>query len=293
MPPWFKVSDDLPSKPETTRIPRVYRRAALGVWALAGSWSAQQLTDGHIPQHMLEELSGTEEDAAWLVTAGFWSAVDDGWQFVEWAPEQPLREVVLELRRKNAEKLKNWRSKNKPSNPVTPSVTDTVTDPVTNDVVTLPPSLSPKPDPTTSNEVEEHVHPPAAQVNSIEEEFVEFWELYPRKQGRVDALKAYKAARKTHDAASLRAGAQAYTLLNIGVDKEFLKLPAGWISGERWRDEAIVATPTATPSPTSIAPRVDLTPTCELHPEYPTTKTSPCAKCAREAAEAFAVRVAS
>lgn len=139
--PWFKVSDDLPSKPETTRIPRAHRTSAIGLWALAGAWSAQQLTDGHIPRHMVDELAGRDEDAAWLVNAGYWEVVDDGWRFVVWAPEQPLREAVLEQRRKNAEKVKNWRSRNRGSN----SVTNRGTNPGTNQHVTLPPS---RPDPT-------------------------------------------------------------------------------------------------------------------------------------------------
>jgi hypothetical protein len=235
--PWFKVSDDLPSKAQTTRIPRAYRRAALGLWALAGAWSAQQLTDGHIPDYMLEELSGTPEDAAWLVTAEYWAVVEDGWQFVEWAPEQPLREVVLEARRKNAAKVKDWRSRNQASNSVTPPVTDSAT----NQPVTLPPSRpNPVPSQSTSKEVELHVHPAAAR--SIEDEFSQFWNLYPRKQGKADALRAYKVVRKAVEAKTIRDGAQAYALLKIGEDKNFLKLPAGWLRDGRWDDEQIPST---------------------------------------------------
>ena len=280
--PWFKVSDDLPSKAETTRIPRSHRRAALGVWALAGSWSAQQLTDGHIPQHMLDELSGTPEDADWLVTAGYWITVDDGWQFVEWAPDQPLREVVIESRRKNAEKLKNWRSKNKPSNPVTPPVTDSVT----NDVVTLPPSLSPsQPDPTTSNEVEEHVHPPAARSDALESEFGEFWKLYPRKQARPDALRAFKTARKATELAVIIAGLQAYKLATIGVDPSKIKMPAGWLRSERWADEQVVVPGSVTSLDSRRTARAaqEPEPCCPIHAGYPAaTETEPCARCERE-----------
>lgn len=287
--PWFKVSDDLPSKLATTRIPRAHRRAALGLWVLAGAWSAQQLTDGHIPTYMLEELSGTPEDAAWLVTAEYWVEVNDGWQFVEWAPEQPLREVVLETRRKNAAKVKDWRSRNQAGNPVTAPVTDAVT----NDAVTLPPS---RPDPThsqtTSKEVEVHVHPAAAR--SIEDDFAEFWSLYPRKQAKVDALKAYKAARKTVDAKIIRDGAQAYALLNIGEDKNFLKLPAGWLRDGRWGDEQIPPSDRGsfggrklTRSEENIAVvaryAAKEAPECPQHPGYPLEPT--CAKCDRELQE--------
>ena len=54
------------------------------------------------------------------------------------------------------------------------------------------------------------------------------------------------------------------------------------LAREDWdRDQKLVSTP--------IAPRVDLTPMCGTHSTYPSTKTSPCAKCARE----FHERVAS
>jgi hypothetical protein len=151
--PWFKVSDDLPSKPQTTRIPRSDRTSALGLWALAGAWSAQQLTDGHIPSYMLDELAGTADAAEWLVTSGYWAVVEDGWQFVEWAPDQPLRESVLEARRKNAEKVKNWRARNSPSNPVTNQGSD--------QLVTLPPT---RPDPSRPKELE-HVQQTASDFS--------------------------------------------------------------------------------------------------------------------------------
>lgn len=142
MSPWFKVDDGLSSKKETTRIPRPFRTSALGLWALAGSWSAKELTDGLIPQHMIAELAGTDEEAQHLVDAEYWFRVEGGFQFVDWAPDQPLREAVLETRRKTAEKVKDWRSRNLPRNPVTA--------PVTNPVVTLPPSrpVPTRPDPT-------------------------------------------------------------------------------------------------------------------------------------------------
>lgn len=278
--PWYRVSDDLPSKAETTRIPRAHRCQALGLWALAGAWSAQQLTDGHIPTHMLDELSGTPKDAEWLVAAGYWAAVDDGWQFVVWAPDQPLREAVLEQRRKNAEKVQNWRSRNKPSNPVTNPVGTPVSNPAPDPT---------RPDPPTSNEVD--VHPPAELVNDLEQEFDEWWILYPRKQGKADARKAYKAARKDVDAATLRDGAQAYNLLNAGADKSYLKLPAGWIRGARWLDEQIPATPAKlTPGQVDswAGYRTPITSyaECPSHPGYPAaTDTVPCTRCERDATE--------
>jgi hypothetical protein len=294
--PWFKVDDGLTMKAETTRIPRSLRTSAIGLLTLAGSWSARELTDGHIPAHMLDELCGAQSDAEWLVTAGFWTAVNDGWQFVEWAPDQPLREVVLAERAKRAEKMRGWRARNRPSNPVTDFDTDSDGDPVTDASVTHAPSQS-RPDPDQS--VVPIVQNRAPEYED-EDEFDRFWLLWPRKQAKADARKAYHAARKKGATAkAIFDGAQAYALLNIGNDKSFLKMPAGWIRDERWNDEQIEQgqhSPTQTErnlqvvrqyaiaGRTLLASNVlDPSETCPLHPGYPDTIALPCEACKRSA----------
>ena len=108
---------------------------------------------------------------------------------------------------------------------------------------------------------------------ALASEFASFWTLYPRKQGKADALKAFTAARKKTPAKTIIDGAQAYALLNIGEDKSFLKLPGGWIRGERWEDEQIV---NATKHTTTEQPTE-----CPFHKGYPL----PCLRCAEEGRE--------
>ncbi|TFC37670.1 hypothetical protein [Cryobacterium sp. TMT2-42-4] len=303
MAPWFKVDDGLSSKVQTTRIPRAHRRAALGLWALAGSWSAKELTDGHIPEHMLDELTGTPDDAAWLVKADYWMVVEDGWQFVEWAPEQPLREVVLRRRQKDAEKSSTWRSRNRPSNPVTPPVAN----PVSHAPVTLPPS---RPNPTSASNEAVHLLPPAEHLNALESEFADWWEICWRKQSKAEAFKAFRVARKDTDLATLLAGARAYKLLNIEQDKALTKLPGGWLRDRRWEDEDQIAYTRSDSGDrqskaqrTMMAAEMDgslnqrrgampprqheITGMCPLHAEYP----DPCDLCRRIADEELPDRV--
>ena len=64
--PWFKVDDSFWGHPKRVACPP----AALGLWVTAGSWCGQQLTDGHVPKHMLSVLGGKPKDAAALVSAG-------------------------------------------------------------------------------------------------------------------------------------------------------------------------------------------------------------------------------
>ncbi|WP_354573686.1 hypothetical protein [Frigoribacterium sp. UYMn621] len=257
---------------------------------------------------MLEELAGSEADASWLVTAGFWIAVVDGWRFTEWEPDQPLREVVLADRAKRAEKMRGWRSRNQasstPSNPATNSATNADSDAT----VPEPQPVPTRPDPDLSKK-KEHVQKPA---HDYSKEFDEFWSLYPRKQGKADAVKAYARARKTTEAKTLRDGAQAYSLMSIGANKNHIKLPGGWIREERWNDEPIAAIPSPLAKDERIidvleqgrrfqgdvrlAPEARmrqtlalgssltmLTPNsfCEIHPDYPFEIDGSCTACAR------------
>lgn len=111
--PWFNVDDGFSNSKPVLRIPRRYRCAAIGLWTLAGSWSAKELTDGFIPDHALEEFAGTVPLAEWLVRAGLWKKVEGGWQFEGWSKWQKTKERVLAYREREAEKKRGQRSKPK------------------------------------------------------------------------------------------------------------------------------------------------------------------------------------
>ena len=113
---WFKVDDKLHSAPKLLSIPRKYRLAALGLWTMAGSWSADQLTDGKIPDYMVEEWGGTKTLVEWLIKAGLWQKIDDASQFKNWGEYQPTKADIEAEREKNREKLRKWRERNQGSN---------------------------------------------------------------------------------------------------------------------------------------------------------------------------------
>lgn len=76
-----------------------------------------------------------------------------------------------------------------------------------------------------------------------EREFDAWWEAYPRKRSKGQALKAYKAARKSATAELLLDAIteQAPALAAKGTD--FIPYPATWLNGKRWLDEEDAATP--------------------------------------------------
>jgi hypothetical protein len=102
--PWFKVDDNLAFHPKAIMA----GNAALGLWVRAGSWGAQQLTDGYIPLDMARSL-GTPSQTGRLVTSGLWIPRDNGYEFHQWAERQPLRKDVEAKRAANAERLRKWR----------------------------------------------------------------------------------------------------------------------------------------------------------------------------------------
>ena len=82
-----------------------------------------------------------------------------------------------------------------------------------------------------------------SERESINDDFDAWWQHYPRKVGKGQAIKAYRAARKKTDHATLVAAidAQADRLMAKGA--EYCPHPATWLNGERWADETTTSPP--------------------------------------------------
>ena len=98
---WFKVDDSFFSNPKTAML----SDGATALWLRAGSWSAQQLTDGFIPARMVPMFRGTDDSVNELCDAGLWERDDerDGYRFHDWEDYQPDGDEVDALRRKRSE----------------------------------------------------------------------------------------------------------------------------------------------------------------------------------------------
>jgi hypothetical protein len=262
--PWFKVDDGFHGHPKVVEL----SLGAVGLWTLCGSWCAKYLTDGFVPDKTVVRLGGTPEQAAELFGVDLWLAADGGFSFRDWEQYQPLKSDIEAERAAAQERMRGVRAKKKGVR--------------ANDDRTTP-ERSGEQNPkfarssenvrvTPSHPIPSHPNKDNVQKSARDyaSEFAVWWETYPRKQGKADALKAYQVIAKKVDAKTLLAGAQAYGLLSIGEEKSFLKLPAGWLRGERWADEQIV---NATKRTTTDQPA-----DCNIHPGYP----KPCDACARE-----------
>lgn len=96
---WFRVDDTMPGNAKAFQCPL----EAIGLWTLAGAWSAQQLTAGFIPDAVLPMLRGNEALASTLLQAKLWERSDGGYQFHDWEQYQPTVDEVKEQRSKRAE----------------------------------------------------------------------------------------------------------------------------------------------------------------------------------------------
>lgn len=106
--PWFKVDDDLTFHQKTVKA----GNSAMGLWVRAGAWCAQQLTDGFIPDAMIE-LIGTPAQRRKLIAAGLWVEVSGGCSFHGWGENgrQPSAQSVREKRAAAARRQQEYRDK--------------------------------------------------------------------------------------------------------------------------------------------------------------------------------------
>ena len=104
--PWFKVSDTLSWSPQIVAA----GNAATGLWARAGAWSMQQLTDGFVPAAIARSM-GTPAEIKQLVAAGLWLEEGNGYRFPAWLDDQPSSDKIRRDRAAAAERQKRARNR--------------------------------------------------------------------------------------------------------------------------------------------------------------------------------------
>lgn len=121
---WFKVDDSFGTSPKVMTIPRRIRMQCLGLWVTAGTWSAQHLTDGRIPDHMIEEWGAEVSHGDALVASGLWERDTDSYVFHDWSDYQPTRVDTLANREKERRRKEDWRLRNRENTTQSPAGTE-------------------------------------------------------------------------------------------------------------------------------------------------------------------------
>jgi hypothetical protein len=91
------------------------------------------------------------------------------------------------------------------------------------------------PTPSLSSSLPDH---PPAGADEFDSEFEPIWEIYPRKVGKGAARRAFRAARKKTDLASIVSGIKRMPLPS---DPKYIPHLATWLNHERWSDGAVQA----------------------------------------------------
>lgn len=95
---WFKVDDGFWRHAKVRKLGTKDRVAAVGVWTLAGNWSADNTTDGFVPREQVEVWDPKCKLADRLVAVGLWRHAEQdgekGYRFHQWSEFQPTRESI-------------------------------------------------------------------------------------------------------------------------------------------------------------------------------------------------------
>lgn len=95
---WFKVDDQFWSHPKVMAL----SDSAVALWVRAGSYCAQHMTDGVVPDAALR-LLGTKQSASELEANELWERTEIGWRFHDWHTYQPTSREVAQRRKARSE----------------------------------------------------------------------------------------------------------------------------------------------------------------------------------------------
>jgi len=93
----------------------------------------------------------------------------------------------------------------------------------------------------------------SSMLNGHTKDFDDFWEVYPRKEGREQAAAAFLQALSRSAPEMLINCARAYATRMVGTEPKFIKMPNNWLSNGSWADDV----PEIPPTPEEIEANKD------------------------------------
>jgi hypothetical protein len=87
--PWFRLEDSFYNHPKVTRA----GNAPAGLWVRLGTYSAQYLTDGHIPADIAHQF-GKPREIETLLACRLWVENGDGFLMPDYLDYNPSAEQV-------------------------------------------------------------------------------------------------------------------------------------------------------------------------------------------------------
>lgn len=119
--PWFRLDDSFHSHPKVIAA----GNEAVGLYVRCGTYCAEHLTDGFIPEHVAL-LYGSSKLAETLVRTKLWRRVRGGWRMPDYLEYNPSGQQVDQERKAKTERQRRWRETKKRSGGDTSETQETV-----------------------------------------------------------------------------------------------------------------------------------------------------------------------
>lgn len=220
---FFKLHNGFPEHPKTIELSDKAFRQLIEAWC----YCSRMMNDGKLTKPLFLKLFSRKTQKE-LLSVGYVVATENGYEMHDYLDHQMSAKDVENLRNKRAEAgSKGGKAKANNLASATASASD------------LPKQTPSKPVADIDIDVDldkslKRSSPPATPSGG---RFAEFWEWYPRKVGKPDALTAYKKAVRNHDEQTIIDGAERYRLDPNLPPPKFIPYPATWINREGWNDE--------------------------------------------------------
>ena len=265
---YARLSNDFWQDRDVLKLRRRNPSAAL-LYVMAISWCSDHASDGIIAEdELLYVLNASDEDVSDLAASGLLLRGSDEGCYVirNYLKYQNSAEQIEQAKEKVKERQRRKRERDA-NKTVTDSDNESVTPMSRRDNESVTP-MSFNQEPRTKNQKnssdEEFSLPQTPSqaegaAESVDEDyplgFEQFWETYPRKNGKRKAFEAWRKARRKTNNTFLISKAAQYAA-DPNREPGYTLTPANWLDGEHWDDDPLPAKPepTARPSP-SAKPR--------------------------------------
>jgi hypothetical protein len=189
-------------------------------------YSGKHLTDGFLDERIVARLwaDGIDELTSNDPVNPSWVKVDGGYQIYGFCERQTTKAEVDAMReqKSRAGKASVEAKRNKKITDIQQSVEHNLNRTVT----------EAQPDTDTDTYIDnKNTSSPTVLM------FDDFWNVWPRKEGKANALKAYQKAVKKISEPDLLAKVVLYVNSPNRPDVKFVPHAATWLNGERWLDD--------------------------------------------------------
>lgn len=242
---WVRYDDNFHDHDKIAHV-RVECVEALSLHLLANTWTSRTGRPGFVPTSVPTVLVGGRSKASkWvgvLVSAGLWTAVEDGWEFVNHeryrasekrqTPGTP--DDLSAIRAAAGAKGGTAKAANDAASASKPLANDAAN--VASVWQTSSKPCSPEPEPGTSSSNPSSAAPPRSAA--VDELFETWWTIYPRRERKAAARKAFAKAIKLAEPSAILAGA-----VRLRDDPNRVPMytphPASWLNAGGWDDEPL------------------------------------------------------